>query len=422
MKAHAKLVGLVLMVIVIAISYAVADGPGTADNYPGAELGLSAPLIAQGFGADSIGGAGGKVIWVTNLNDSGPGSFREAVTAQGPRIVRFKVGGIINLSSPVVVKHGRLTIDGASAAPYGGITLHGYGLNLSGLECRDVIVQHLRIRRAQKEGDGIGVGNGAHRIVIDHCSVSWADDENIGINKGHYVTVQWCIIAEGLVEGQHHKGAHSCGALVAHGANHVTFHHNFWSGNVSRNALLFGVGGYGSGGAMEGCYPGEEMAVFMPLALFDFRNNLVYNFVSGTELMEGEYVNVVANYYRHGPSSDPDSAEVNLWSQICYPGSERPRVYCRGNLGPHRPRNDMDDWALVRVDGKFGSNPDYRSDKPFVVPPVRTHPARRVPNLVLREAGAHPRDEVDRRLVEEFNRGEGKAGYGYRAWKEKHGL
>ena len=369
-------------------------------------------IVAEGFGADSIGGEGGRVIWVTNLKDSGPGSFREAVMQENPRIVRFKVGGVIKLSNPVLVKNGRLTIDGASATDKGGITLCEYGLIFSGLYCRDVIVQHIRVRRARGAGDCIGIYNGAHRIVIDHCSVSWADDENFGINKGHYITVQWCIISEGIVEGEHPKGAHSMGMLLAHGANHVSVHHNFWTGNVNRNALMYGVGGTGTGGSMPGTYPGEEMAIYMPTAVFDFRNNLVYNFVGGTQLAEGTHINIVNNYYHYGPSSQ-GGPEVNISSRIYYPGSERPKIYCKGNIGPNRPEDNGDDWAVVCVDNVYNSDPLYRSDKPFLVPPVTTHPAGEIVKLILAKAGAHPHDDIDLRLIEEFRTGKGKAGYGY---------
>jgi len=376
----------------------------------------------EGFGADAVGGRGGKVIWVTNLNDSGPGSFRAALTASGPRIVKFKTGGIINLTKPILVRNGHLTVDGASAADKGGITIHGHGLRFRGLTCRDVIVRHIRVRRAAYgSSDCIGIGDGAHRIVIDHCSVSWADDENFGINKAHYVTVQWCIISEGIIEGEHPEGPHSMGMLVAHGANHVSVHHNFWTGNVDRNALLYGVGGYGSGGTMKGCYPGEKFATFMPIAVFDFRNNLVYNFVGGTKLAQGLYANIVNNYYRYGPSSR-GGAEVHIRSRVFYPGSERPKVYCRGNIGPHRPDGKGDDWAVVRIDREFGSKPEYRSDRPFLVAPVTTHPAEAIVDIILREAGAHPRDDVDLRLINEFRTGRGEAGRGYLEWKEKHGL
>lgn len=374
-------------------------------------------LAVEGFGADSIGGEGGEEIWVTNLNDSGPGSFREAVMQKNPRIVRFKVGGVIKLSTPVVVENGRLTIDGTSAADMGGITLCENGLIFSGLYCRDVFVQHIRVRRARREGDCIGIYNGAHRVVIDHCSISWADDENIGINKGHYVTVQWCIISEGIIEGEHSKGAHSMGMLVAHGADHVSLHHNFWTGNVNRNALLFGPGdGYG-----------EEVAIYMPTTVFDFRNNLVYNFVGGTQIKYAAHINVVNNYYRYGPSSK-GGPEVHIFSpkdlsySPYYPGCDYPKLYCKGNIGPHRPEDNGDDWAVVNVDSTYSSDPLYRSEKPFLVPPVTTQPAGKIVELILSEAGAHPHDDVDLRLIEEFRTGKGRAGYGYVEWKNLVGV
>ncbi len=382
-------------------------------------------LVAEGFGAESIGGEGGEVMWVTNLNDSGPGSFREAVTAAGPRIVKFKVGGIIKLDTNIAVSSGRLTIDGASAADEGGITLHGRGIEFHGLECRDVIVRHLRVRRST--GDCIGVGGGAHRVVIDHCSVSWASDEDFGINKGHFVTVQWCIIAEGLIEGSHAKGAHTDGMLVSHGANHVTVHHNFFASNGTRNALMHGEGGLKGGG--------EKTAIYMPTALYDFRNNLIYNFTSGTELAMGMYINIVGNYYRYGPDDFPlvyppssgRGIPIHLELESYFPGSERPKLYCKGNIGPNRPQDEGDEWALVYVGGisfpgKWGSDPLYRSDKPFLTPPVETQPAQEAAELVLKEAGAFPRDDVDLRLVEEFRAGTGKMGAGYLDWKQKHGL
>ncbi|HUT75279.1 MAG TPA: hypothetical protein VM221_10670 [Armatimonadota bacterium] len=394
-----------------------ATGEGAAADVPA--------LVAEGFGAASIGGEGGRVIWVTNLNDSGPGSFREAVSAEGPRIVKFKVGGIINLASNIEVEHGRLTIDGASAADKGGITLHGHSIELKGLECRDVIVRHLRVRRSG--GDCINIGGGAHRVVIDHCSVSWATDEDFGINKGHYVTVQWCVIAEGLIEGGHEKGAHTDGMLVAHGANHVTVHHNFFASNGTRNALMHGEGGFGAGH--------EKTAIYMPIAIFDFRNNLIYNFTSGTELAQGLCANVVNNYYRYGPSDFPlvyppssgRGMPIHLQLETYYPGSERPKLYCKGNVGPNRPKDEGEEWALVYVGGvsqpgKWGSDPVYRSNKPFLTPPVKTQPAEEAAKLVLEEAGAFPRDDVDLRLVEEFRTGGGKIGAGYLEWKQKHNL
>ncbi len=418
---HETMPGLTAAFVVLGLSVLLAMTVGPAGGQDDAAGGASAVMPAEGFGADSTGGEGGEVIWVTNLDDSGPGSFREAVAAEGPRIVKFKVGGIIDLTEPIRVEHGRLTIDGASAADYGGITLHGGGLYFSGLECRDVIVRHIRVRRAPRSGDCIGICNGAHRSLIDHCSTTWADDENFGINKAHYVTVQWCLIGEGIIEGDHPKGAHSMGMLVAHGANHVSVHHNFWTGNVNRNPLMYGVGGYGSGGAFEGCYAGEKMAIFQPTCVFDVRNNLVFNFRGGTQLASGININIVNNYYRYGPSSG-GGAEVNVTTDTYYPGSERPKLYCTGNIGPHRPEGEGDDWAIVRIGGEYSSDAEYRSDREFLVPPVTTHPAGDIVEMILAEAGAHPHDDVDLRLIEEYRTGEGKAGYGYLEWKEKHGL
>ena len=394
-----------------------------------------APPEAEGFGGMAAGGENGRVIWVTNLSDSGPGSFREAVTSEGARIVRFKVGGIIELSDTIRVRSGRLTVDGLSAASYGGITLFGRGLAFEGLECRDVIVHNIRVRRSTGGGDCITVKDGAHRVLIDHCSVSWADDENVGVNKGHYVTVQWCIIGEGLIEGKHAEGAHPCGMLVAHGANHVTIHHNYFAGNAIRNPLLFGVGGMGSGGAWPECYPGEKMAVFMPNGLYDIRNNVMYNFTSGTELGEGIYVNIVGNYYRFGPDDFPlvyppssgRGMPVHLMLKTYYPGCEQPKVFCKGNIGPRMPEGNTDEWGLVYVGGvgdvgAWGDSRGCRSGTPFMTPPVKTHTAKKALKVVLGQAGAYPRDEVDQRLVEEFRTGTGRMGYGYRAWKEERGL
>ena len=369
-------------------------------------------FVPEGFGADARGGEGGRVIRVTNLNDSGPGSLREALSMDEPRIVTFQVGGIIDLDLPIEVTSGRLTIDGLSAADRGGITLHGR-INFRSLACRDVIVRHLRVRRGEPGGDGISLDRGAHRIVLDHCSVSWADDENIGITMAHYVSVQWCIIAEGQIEGEHTKGAHSCGMLVGHGANHVSVHHCFFSGNMDRNALLCGPGGAD--------YAGEEVAIYMPVTTFDYRNNLVYNMRGGTQVAQGTCVNVINNYYRLGPSFTA-GYEVHIFSDTTYPGSERPLVYCAGNLGPRRLDQETDDWALVTVDHQVDLESPYRTDRPFLVPAVTTRPATDVPDMVLSHAGAFPRDEVDERLVEEFRTGTGEAGAGYLQWKAAHGL
>ena len=137
----------------------------------------------EGFGANSRGGEGGRVITVTSLANDGPGSLREALTAEGPRIVEFAVEGVIELKSRIRVSSGRVTVDG-STAPGQCITLMNHGIHFVG-DCDDIIVRHLRIRVLEggSSGDGLlfwGVDGGTvERVLVDHCSVMWATDEVI---------------------------------------------------------------------------------------------------------------------------------------------------------------------------------------------------------------------------------------------------
>jgi hypothetical protein len=153
---------------------------------------------AEGAGALTPGGRGGRVLAVTNLADDGPGSFRNAVEAAGPRVIVFRVSGIIDLRSDIVVRNSRLTIAGQSA-PGDGICLRGRSLRIEGAE--DIVVRYLRIRPGAGAGvplDGIEVRN-SRNVIIDHCSISWTVDE--ALNTWHGVenlTVQWCLIAEPL--------------------------------------------------------------------------------------------------------------------------------------------------------------------------------------------------------------------------------
>ena len=143
--------------------------------------GTSVPFVPEGFGAKSIGGKGGKVLWVTSLADEGPGTLREALEVRGPRIVRFKVGGSIRLSRPLVVReNGRLTLDGASAASWGGVSVCEYGFEFE--DCEDLIVTHIRQRRARIDN---GADGGCfalvkcRRVLFDHCSGAWSTDERL---------------------------------------------------------------------------------------------------------------------------------------------------------------------------------------------------------------------------------------------------
>ena len=168
---------------------------------PGLALAVPAFPGAEGFGAKSVGGRGGKVIEVTNLNDSGSGSLRAAIAASGPRTVVFRVGGTIELKSRIQVENPYLTIAGQTA-PGGGITLKNGSNEKDTLYIltHDVVVRYLRVRPGPGgDADGVGVGTNASNVVLDHCSVSWAVDENLGVSStAKNVSIQWSIIAEGL--------------------------------------------------------------------------------------------------------------------------------------------------------------------------------------------------------------------------------
>ena len=378
------------------------------------EPAVPGPLVPEGFGAESIGGKDGRVLWVTTLADSGPGSLRQALGSPEPRVIRFKVGGAIDLAGPLVVrKNGRVTIDGASAASYGGITLRNYGLDFE--DCNDVIVTHLRQRRAQMDKGADGGCFGllrCNRVLLDHCSGAWSTDENLGAFRVTDVTYQWCISAEGLIKGNHPKGAHSMGIIV-HRARGVTIHHCLFASNVARNPRWKGNWGLPWGG--ENPPPDlpsgldEQGQRIYPV--FDIRNNVFHNYASGGYVDFVPRTNFVGNTYRAGPSTSPRTVELAISGPHKQFG--RGRFYIHDNIGPHRPSNDLDQWALVKVSGQktFGSVDEVRSATPFDVPPVKTQPSADAFDLVLQQAGAWPRDPTDRRIVREVKERKGKAGH-----------
>jgi len=309
------------------------EPPSPLPSFPGAE----------GFGSATPGGRGGRVIEVTNLNSEGPGSLREACEASGPRIVVFRTGGLINITRTINIRNPFITIAGQTAQGDGICMGGGAGLNIA---THDVIVRGLRVRVGDNPAgpvgdnrDGIGVANNneqPYNIILDHCSVSWAIDENIQLWYAcHDVTIQWCITSEALDSSLHQKGPHSKGMIIGPGANGVSIHHNLFAHNVERNALI----------SVD--------------TKTEFINNLVYNWKSrGLNLgncypEHGEQSDVIGNYFKKGPNS----RDLCFHISDCWVNS---KVYIRGNIGPGRPADSGDEWSLVRNDLK---NPVRSSER-----------------------------------------------------------
>jgi pectate lyase len=386
---------LVLFALVVAPQMARnAFGPRTPANPTTprpllADTGIPVFPGAEGFGTRTPAGRGGVVIEVTSLADAGPGTLRAALEHAAPRTVVFRVGGIIELESELVIPHPFVTVAGQTA-PGGGICLKNMGLTIT---AHDVLVQHIRVRpgaggRVKAENnDAIQIlgdrrtGPGGSNVVIDHVSASWGEDETVSTWHGaHDITISWCIVSEALNRSRHRKQTHSAGLLIGDGSNHVTVHHTLMAHNDFRNPLVIGGGTH------------------------DIVNNLIYNWgVLAGEVVDtgaNSLVNFVGNAFIAGPSTDGHSYEV----RAPVDGGGSPRLYVAGNIGPHRDAT-ADEWTLVR-DGWDNERPpsrEIRAAAAHATAPVTVSKAAVATESILNGAGAtRPlRDAVDKRVVNE---------------------
>lgn len=254
---------------------------------------------AEGAGMYTTGGRGGKVIHVTNLNDSGPGSLRAAVNQSGARTVVFDVAGTITLNSSLKIAYPNLTIAGQTA-PGDGICLKGYGMEVN---ADNVIIRYLRIRPGDENGnDGLDALGGRYmeNIIVDHCSLSWSTDECVSFYVNRNMTMQYCLAYESLRNGKHNKGTHGYGGIW--GGAPASFHHNILAHHDSRNPRLDSPEQYGDGPTPGATATAKK--IFIADRLLDFRNNVVYNHCNypaygGVDLT----MNFVGNYYKWGPAS-----------------------------------------------------------------------------------------------------------------------
>lgn len=369
---------------------------------------------AWGGGMFATGGRGGRVIAVTNLNDSGEGSFRAAVEAEGPRIVVFRVAGIIELKSNIDINNPDITIAGQTA-PGDGICIANHSVNIN---TSNVIMRHLRVRRGRPEGgqgsDNIG-GNPIGQIIVDHCSTSWGMDENLSLYRYmrpnpdgsatklpvKNLTIQYCISSEALNAGNHAFGG-------TWGGEDATFHHNLFACNTARNPSI-GMGGE-----------------------FDFRNNVIFNW--GHRTMDGgdetSLINVINNYYKPGPAAAENMRDTiarieerNMYmpgrrweGQGWFPTAERRpgKWYVAGNVFEGVDEVTADNWRGMKASDRGAPPEAARVHTPFEAWPIHQQTAVEAYQTVLEKAGATlpRRDAVDTRVIEMVRTGNVGSGNG----------
>ena len=354
----------------VAISFAIGVNPA-AD----AAATLAFPT-AEGHGRFAQGGRGGRVIHVTNLNDSGPGSLRDAVEQSGPRTVVFDVSGLITLESRLIIRktNGDLTIAGQTA-PGIGICLRKYNMGMLG--ATNVILRYLRVRPGNLSGetlDGMGMAS-SEQCIIDHCSISWTLDEAFSSRGAKNITLQRTLISEALNAAGHKKyppgTQHGYAASI--GGDIGSFHHNLLAHNAGRNWSL-------AGGLSK---PKNEYA-----GRLDLRNNVVYNWKSRTTDGGAHEVNFVNNYYQPGPATTFFFALNAQYGG--FPGSQR--YYFAGNVMPGHfglTNQTAGRKATTERGGSLPTSYSPWSETPFFDSHVTTHTAADAYTNVLADVGCN---------------------------------
>lgn len=350
---------------------------------------------AEGCGKFSLGGRGGKEYVVTSLKDDGSeGTLRHAVEAKGPRVVTFAVSGDIHLESPLDIRNPYISILGETA-PEGGITIRDHNVFITS---DHTIIRYLRFRLGSgSEADALGAKR-CSNIIIDHCSISWATDENASFYNINDATVQWCIISEALNSSVHHKGRHGYGGIW--GGRNVSYHHNLFAHNNSRNPRL----------DHPRLYQGDE--IITGRGTVDFVNNVIYNWgmkaIYGGE--EG-WFNIVGNWFRPGPAT---SHIDGRWLEI---STSKTTSMIPGNFYLSSNIYDVD---AVKKGNELGKSPDYKkieaNEARYAAPEFSQQFRIKVSLVpqkpedaykdVLKHAGASKvRDDIDKRIIKEVKKG-----------------
>jgi pectate lyase len=337
---------------------------------------------AEGAGKFTVGGRNGRVIEVLNLNDNGPGSFRDAVLSKGARTIVFRVSGTILLNSVLKITNDSITIAGQTA-PGDGICVKGFDIFIS---AKQVIIRYLRIRLGEicpAEDDAFGGTNGDH-IIIDHCSVSWSIDECMSFYNNTNFTAQWCLISESLFHDHHSKGEHGYGGIW--GGINVSFHHNLFAHHTSRTPRFSGSG--------------TTVACFN----VDCRNNVIYNWGFNSAYGgEGSTVNMVNNYYKPGPAT-----LSGVKKRIIEPSDTAGRWFVEGNYVVGDSIISANNWN-GGVQGSFVTA-KTQALVPFPFTPIIMQTPLDAYNTVLKSVGAvlPKRDSVDQRIINDVTTGTAK--------------
>ena len=421
-----------LLTIVMAVGTMTAMAQEEIPAFPGAE----------GHGRYITGGRGGETRHVTNLNDSGAGSLREALKGNNAKTIVFDVSGYIDLKSQLDITS-NTTIAGQTA-PYPGITLRYYTIYFG--KCDNVIVRFLRFRRSQvkdvNDGADATWGRRRNQIMLDHCSFSWSIDEVASFYDNNNFTMQWCTVGEAQNDAGHGKGNHSYGGIW--GGKLASFHHNLLI-HLNNRVPRFNGARYGWGDYTKNMYYDQyKWENTIQAETVDLRNCVMYNWGNGNGCYGGPgggYINIVNNYYKAGPGTKNTKTvtQVSVGSSSNSTEGDQvgmtSRYYINGNYVTAAGDKAANyDWKGVTIDAgtfaidgeKYSKDPKHfygdtviykqnangedciriKVDGPCPIGDITTHSAETTYEKVLSYAGASIyRDAVDARFMEETMEG-----------------